>query len=95
MELKLNNSGDFATQLERDLLLLHGPIMTGDCLRKALGYRSSAAFRQAIVRRSIPVPIFSIEKRRGKFALTKEVAQWVAAQRERTVPPVVEPDMGD
>ncbi|MRV70691.1 hypothetical protein GJ700_03035 [Duganella sp. FT92W] len=79
-----NCSGCFATQLEQDLLQLHGPMMTGDCLRKALGYPSSAAFRQAIVRNTIPVPIFNIEKRRGKFALTKEVAQWVAAQRGKT-----------
>jgi hypothetical protein len=70
-----------ARQLEIDLTSIHGPMMTGESLRVALGYPSKAAFRQAVSRKTCPIPLFSIEKRRGKFALTKDVATWIAALR--------------
>lgn len=72
-----------AALLERELAQQHGPMMTGEALRLALGYSSKDAFRQAIARKTVPIPVFGIEKRRGKFALTKDVAAWIAAQRER------------
>lgn len=68
-------------QLTEDLSRLYGPVLTGAALQKALGYRSGDAFRQAVCRNSVPVPLFSIPNRRGKFALAKEVASWLAAQR--------------
>lgn len=74
-----------ATLLEHELTQLHGPMMTNEALRLALGYPSKDAFRQAIARKTVPIPVFAIEKRRGKFALTKDVAAWVAAQRERAI----------
>ena len=83
-----------ATLLERDLTQLHGPMMTGEALRLALGYPSKDAFRQAIARKTTPIPVFAIEKRRGKFALTKDVAVWVAAQRERAIGRPHEPEGG-
>lgn len=69
--------------LERDLSEKHGPMMSGKHLRIALGYPSQEAFRQAYLRKTTPIPIFSIERRRGKFALTRDVAAWLAAQRDR------------
>jgi len=74
-----------ATQLECELTSQHGPMMAGENLRIALGYPSKDAFRQAIARKTVPIPVFDIEKRRGKFALTKDVAAWLSAQRARAV----------
>lgn len=74
-----------AVLLERELLSKHGPMMTSEDLRIALGYPSKEAFRQAVARKTTPIPVFGIEKRRGKFALTKDVAAWLAAQRARAV----------
>ena len=68
-------------QLLREFLCLYGPVMGGEELRRALGYPSAAAFRQAQVRKTVPVPLFSIEHRRGKFAWTKEVVAWLALQQ--------------
>lgn len=79
-------SDALARLLESELTLLHGPMMTGESLRVALGYPSGAAFRQAVARKTIPVPVFAIEKRRGKFALTKEVASWISCQRKKAAP---------
>lgn len=70
--------------LENDLLKLHGPIMTGDHLLKALGYVSQEALRQSIVRDTVPVPVFKMEKRRGYFVLVKDVASYLANRRDST-----------
>ncbi len=74
-----------AVVLERELTAQHGPMMTGEGLRIALGYPSKEAFRQAYVRKTTPIPVFTIERRRGKFALTKDVAAWLVSQRERAI----------
>lgn len=64
------------------------PVLGGDDLQAALGYPSREAFRQALFRDAVPVPVFSLPRRRGKFALVKDVASWLAhchaqAQRSR------------
>ena len=67
--------------LEKDLLELYGPVLHGSNLRQSLGYETKNAFRLAVVRKVVPVPIFNIEHRRGKFALTKDVAAYLAKKR--------------
>ncbi|EAR11068.1 hypothetical protein [Reinekea blandensis] len=68
-------------ELESQLTDRYGPMMSGKDLYKALGYVSDHAFRQGLVRNTVNVPIFSIPHRRGKFALTKDVAVFLAQQR--------------
>jgi hypothetical protein len=67
-----------AQALESDLFGRHGPMLGGDDLQVALGYPSREAFRQALARGAIPFPVFSLPQRRGKFALVKDVADWLA-----------------
>lgn len=55
-------------RLASELYKLHGPVITGEPLLQALGFKSKVAFRQALVRGRLSVPIFQIEHRRGKFA---------------------------
>lgn len=74
-----------AESLEQYLVERHGLMISGDDLRRVLGYPSGDAFRQALARAIVPVPVFSLPNRRGKFALAKDVAAWIAAQRERQV----------
>jgi len=59
----------------------HGPLLGGAELVRILGYRTSAAFRQAHKRGQISVPIFKLPDRRGYYALTHEVAEWIAEAR--------------
>ena len=70
-----------AAVLERDLFERYGPLITDEDLRIALGYKSIDAFRQALTRKTVPVPVFTVENRRGKYALVKDVATWLANQR--------------
>lgn len=76
---------DLATILERDLLSQYGPLMGRDNLWMALGYSSNDAFRQAVFKDLVPIPVFEIENRRGKFALVKDVAKWLAEKRNEEV----------
>jgi hypothetical protein len=61
-----------------DLLTQSGPLTGGKDLVKALGYRSAAAFRQASQRGTLPVHVFEIPSRRGKFALTSDIINWLS-----------------
>ena len=70
-----------AADLEKDLLALYGPVVTGEALIKALGYVSKAAFRQSLVRKTVPVPVFELDNRRGKYALAKDIAHYLAKKR--------------
>ena len=80
-EINENNVKVLAKNIEDKLFKQNGPILTGDILFKSLGYASADAFRQAVSRGTNPIDVFSIEQRRGKFALTEDVAQWVAIQK--------------
>jgi len=80
MENTLENE-TLARIIERDLLNQYGPLIGKEDLRVALGYRSNDAFRQALSRNTIPIPVFEIEHRKGKFALVKDLAVWLEAMR--------------
>lgn len=64
----------------------HGAILGSRALAKELGYPSSAAFEQALVRNMVPVRVFKLPNRRGHFALTIDVARCLFNAREQTVP---------
>ena len=78
---ELKNLSNLAAQLEHQLTDRHGPMVPSSVLARLLGYASPEAFRQAVTRKTIPVPIFKIKNRRGYFALTKDIANWLAIQR--------------
>lgn len=59
------------------MLKQFGPLMGGDELHKALGFSNSAAFGQALRQGRVSISVFEIAGRRGKFALTEDVANWV------------------
>lgn len=62
---------------ERDLLEQFGPLMGGNELQRALGFKSSVTFRRDARLGRLPVEVFEVEGRRGKFALTSDVARWL------------------
>lgn len=73
-------SGALEDILARDLLHTYGPLIGQEDLWRALGYASLDGFRQAQLRGTLPVRVFTVENRRGKFALAREVARWLAQQ---------------
>jgi len=59
------------------LLDQFGLLIGGKDLMRALGYRTQAAFYKAIRESRLGVNVFEIEGRQGKFAMTREVGQWL------------------
>lgn len=74
-------------QLMADLEARHGPLLNGRALYRALGLPSADAFRQAASRGQLPVRVFMIPNRRGRFALTRDVAHWLAGLHVADPPP--------
>ena len=72
---------ELARLIEADLLkLFDSPILNLDQLRRALNYRSVAAVKQAIKRKTFPVHTFVMPNRHNRFALAKDVADYLATQ---------------
>lgn len=59
----------------------HGPLLSGQALASSLGHGSVAGLRQARRRGHVAVALFTVPKRRGYFALTRDVAEWLARAR--------------
>lgn len=72
-------------EIESRLVEAHGHVLSGDALCRALGYRTMGALRQAASLGKLPVPTFMPENRRGRYALTMDVAKWLAEERYKAV----------
>lgn len=87
---------DLLIKLHDGLSRQYGEVLASADLVKVLGYRSSGAFRQAMVRGTVPVPLFTIPHRRGHFALALDVAAWMCQQRfNQTQPPIPDANTND
>ena len=75
-------------ELERYLTRTYGVMLSSAALAKELGYPSAGAYRNALARHAVPVPVFQVPKRKGRFALARDVARWLVEQRQSaTFPP--------
>ena len=63
----------------QQFLVAHGELMSGDDLRRALGFRSERSFLRAFRAQELPVATFCLPKRRGQFARTRDVAIWLSS----------------
>lgn len=70
-----------AEEIELVLIRQFGPLLSNELLCRSLGFSSMGALRQALSKKRVPVTVFSIPNRNGKFALTKDVAKWLAEQK--------------
>ena len=71
----------YKKELENDLIQAHGYLVGNIELSRLLGFTNMAAFRQALKRKRLPIPIFSMENRRGKYAMTKDIATYLTKKR--------------
>lgn len=58
--INLSGVEDNEGLLSRVMTTIHGPLLAGDVLVRALGYSSSEALRQASFRKMLPVTLFDI-----------------------------------
>lgn len=74
-------TAQLARELHAEWLGEWGGVLHGESLQKAMGFSSLDALSKAIRRGQLPLPFFSMPKRRGHFVLTREAACYVARQR--------------
>lgn len=60
------------------LMERYGPMIGGADLVHVAGFQNAAALRQAIHRDKVGFPVFQVPGRRGRFAWTADVAQWLS-----------------
>lgn len=84
--MAVENEGGFYSEtlninkpnFETDLLEQYGPLISPRDLWHVLGYPSHMAYRKVIQKGALPVVVFHIEKRKGRFAFSKDVASWLS-----------------
>lgn len=69
-------------RITQQLAVDHGALLNASATAKALGFRSLDALRQARRDGRLPIPMFQIPGRRGWFASTQAVIEWLDAQVE-------------
>lgn len=67
-------------KIERELISEYGHLIGSRDLPKVLGFPNAVALRQAVHRNQLPIKLFSIEHRRGKFASATDCARLLATQ---------------
>jgi hypothetical protein len=63
--------------LEDLMVAREGELITGEPLRKSLGFTSERSFSRAVQTGQCPVSVFALPGRRGRFARTRDVARWL------------------
>jgi len=74
---------DKVARFEVNLLKTYGALIYGHDLWKVIGYPSSESFRQAVKRKSVPVPTFKREGYRMRFARSHDIAVWLASMEDQ------------
>ncbi|AVO30393.1 TPA: hypothetical protein ACOEBE_000513 [Stenotrophomonas maltophilia] len=72
-----NPEAAVSTELSRELLERHGELMGGSDLQRNLGFPNGRTFGRAVQRELLPVRTFPLPGRRGLFAKTRDVAEWL------------------
>jgi hypothetical protein len=84
MQLKPNEGGRTkVNSLEQKLFSRFGPLIGGGDLYSALGFKSYSAFYRSKELGELGVRVFQISGRRGWFALTEDVANWLGEHAGR------------
>lgn len=71
---------DLEDRLLDSLVGRYGYVVGSAGLRKAMGFASQGALRHAIAQGTLPIPVFTIEGRKGPFAKAHDLARWLSSQ---------------
>ena len=65
------------------MMVRFGPTLGGEDLYAALGFKTYASFHRSKLRGELGIHVFKLQGRKGWFALTDEVADWLEKQSRR------------
>jgi hypothetical protein len=75
-----------ADKLAKSLVQEYGRLLHGKNLMLNLGFSTASSFTRARKRGLLEVAVFDLEGRQGPFALTEEVAEWMANLSRKASP---------
>lgn len=75
-------SADSINAISSSVTATHGPLVGGKDLINVLGFKTPSAFRRAVRMGMLTIHTFEIEGRRGRFALSKDVDDWLATLKK-------------
>lgn len=73
----MNDQIDKPAQRRKELLEHFGPTVSGAALARALGFKSYSTFYKTRQAGKLAVKVFDIPGRRGPFARTTDIADWL------------------
>lgn len=74
------------SQLAQSLHIQYGELIGGTDLMKCLGFKTMAAFNRSYRLGYLGIRLIEIPNRRGKFALTSDVINWLNSLSKGTTP---------
>ncbi len=83
MKLKVRMTNYSLSTLESRLQKQYGPTIGGNDLYQALGFRTYASFYRSQKIGMLGIHVFKITGRRGWFAATSDVAEWLDKQSSK------------
>jgi len=75
---------DASYDLAANLISKYGPTLGGSELYASLGFKTYASFHRSRLRGELGVNVFKLSGRRGWFALTNDVANWLNEQANKS-----------
>lgn len=79
----MNAESTPAALRRREMLEMYGPMLSGSAIATVLGFKSYSAFYKARREEKLPVKVFDLEGRRGPFARTADIADWLESMSEQ------------
>ena len=83
---ELMRSSDKLSAIKTDLFKQYGPLIGGLELRNILGYKAASTFNRAKRLNLLDLYVFEIPNRRGSFALTQDVVDWLERVSQENQP---------
>jgi hypothetical protein len=71
-------TADNRIEQRRTLLEFYGPLLKANELQRLLKFQSPTAFKDWLDRQQDPIRLLQLPHRRGWFAMTTEVADWLS-----------------
>jgi hypothetical protein len=79
-------------KLKEEFVRQNGMIVGGSTLWKALGFGTYAAFYRSWNKGTLGVRVFAIPGRKGQFALSEDVVEWVVRMAKHQSDQDISPD---
>ncbi len=76
---------DSHQRILKELHNLHGVLMHGERLYRALGFESYSGYYKSKKEGRLPISVFKIAERRGDFAWTSDVARFLTRQADHAL----------